>query len=94
VRTAIDRIALYVLRKPSGRPIRTTPSIYLAFSIGPEMLALCVHELDVQNDEDALERAMPLFHDGLDRIEVWCGSRKVGDIPSDGDGEEAYPSQI
>jgi hypothetical protein len=87
-------LALYVLRKLSSRPIRTTPSIYLAFSIGPEMLAVRVHELDVQNDEDALEKAMPLFHDGLERIEVWCGSRKVGNIPSDGDGDEANPSQI
>jgi hypothetical protein len=32
-------------------------------------------------DEDALKRATPLFHEGLNRIEVWCGSRKVGDIP-------------
>jgi hypothetical protein len=45
------------------------------------VLAIGVRELDVQNDEDALKKATPLFHDGLKRIEVWCGSRKAGDIP-------------
>jgi hypothetical protein len=25
-------------------------------------------------------KAAPLFHDGLKRIEIWCGSRKVGEI--------------
>jgi hypothetical protein len=37
--------------------------------------------LDADNDEGALQRAAPLFHEDLKRIEVWCGSRKVGDIP-------------
>jgi hypothetical protein len=87
-------LVLDVLRKLSGRPASATPPVYLAFSIGPEMLAVRVHELDVQNDEDALEKAMSLFHDGLEHLEVWCGSRKVGDIPGDGDGDEAYLSQI
>jgi hypothetical protein len=49
------------------------------------MLAIGVHELDAQNDEAALGEAMPLFHDGLKRIEVWCGPRKVGDIPPKSD---------
>jgi hypothetical protein len=40
-----------------------------------------VCKLDAQKDEDALKRAAPLFHEALNRIEVWCGSRKVGDIP-------------
>jgi hypothetical protein len=30
-------------------------------------------------------KAGPLFQDGLERIEVWCGSRKVGDIPPKAD---------
>ena len=54
---------------------------YCAFAIGPEQLAIAVHDLNVEDDEAALEKATPLFHDGLKRIEVWCGSRKVADIP-------------
>jgi hypothetical protein len=76
---------LYVLRKLSRRRQRVVPSVYLAFSIGPEALAVRVNELDVRSDEDALEKATPLFHHGLLRIEVWCGSRKVGDIPPQAD---------
>jgi hypothetical protein len=57
------------------------PLVYLAFSIGPEFLAIGVRELDVLDDEDALKKASPIFNDGLKRVEVWCGSRKVGDIP-------------
>jgi hypothetical protein len=65
----------------SLRRAAAAPSVYLAFSIGPELLATAVHELDAQSDEDALEKATPLFHDGLKRIEVWCASRQVGNIP-------------
>jgi hypothetical protein len=54
---------------------------YLAFSIGPEMLAIGVWELDARDDEVALDKAAAFFHERLRRIEVWCGSRKVGDIP-------------
>jgi hypothetical protein len=82
--------ALYVLRRFSRRRNSAEPSIYLAFSIGPEVLAVGVYELDAQNDEDALEKATSLFHDELKRVEVWCGSRKVGDIPpGSGEGSEA-----
>jgi hypothetical protein len=59
----------------------TQPSVYLAYSIGSEVLAIEVRELDAQDDEDALQKATPLFHEGLKRIEVWCGSRKVGHVP-------------
>jgi hypothetical protein len=72
-----------MFRKLSPRRESPAASVYLAFSIGLEMLAVGVYELDVHNDEDALEKATPLFHDGLKRIEVWCGSRKVGDIPTE-----------
>ena len=72
---------LHVLRRLSRRRESVAPSNYLAFSIGPEVIAVGVRELDVQNDEDALKKASPLFHDGLKRIEVWCGSRKVGNLP-------------
>jgi hypothetical protein len=56
-------------------------SVHLAYGIGPEVLAVTVRELNAQNDEDALKEATPLFHEELERIEVWCGSRKVGNIP-------------
>jgi hypothetical protein len=74
-------IGLWLVRRLLRWRQRVVPPVYLAFSIGPDALAIRVHELDVQSDEDALEKARPLFHDGLQRIEVWCGSRKVGDIP-------------
>jgi hypothetical protein len=54
---------------------------YRAFAIGPEELAISFCEIYVRDDVEALEKATPLFRDGLKRIEVWCGSRKVGDIP-------------
>jgi hypothetical protein len=83
-------LLLYVLRKLLRRHESIPPSVYLAFSIGPDGLAINVCELGVRNDEDALDKATPLFHDGLKRIEIWCGSRKVGDIPprSEEDSEE------
>jgi hypothetical protein len=67
-----------VLKRGSGSAV---PQTYRAFSIGPEWLAIGVLELDVLDDEDALKKASPIFNDGLKRVEVWCGSRKVGDIP-------------
>jgi hypothetical protein len=54
---------------------------YCAFAIGPEELAISVYEFDARDDVEALEKAAPLFHDELKRIDVWCGSRKVGHIP-------------
>jgi hypothetical protein len=77
-----------VLKRGSGSAV---PQTYRAFSIGPEWLAIGVLELDVLDDEDALKKALPIFNDRLKRVEVWFGSRKVGDIPpkvddiSDGD---------
>jgi hypothetical protein len=76
---------LYIIRKFSRRRENAAPTIYLAYSIGPEMLAILVHELNAPTDEAALREAMPLFHDELKRIEVWCGPRKVGDIPPKSD---------
>jgi hypothetical protein len=92
LRSQLIELWLYLLGKFLRRREIVAPSSYLAFSIGPEVLAVGVHELDAQNDEDALEKATPLFHDELKRIEVWCGSRKVGDIPPKSDeksGEES-----
>jgi hypothetical protein len=71
---------LCVIRKLSRRR-HNSLSVYLAYSIGPEVLAIQVRELDAEDDEEALQEATPLFHDGLKRIEVWHGMRKVGDVP-------------
>jgi hypothetical protein len=84
IRQRFERLieqALYVLRRFSRRRESAEPSVYLAFSIGLEEQAIGVYELDAQNDEDAQEKATSLFHDELTRVEVWCGSRKVGEIP-------------
>ena len=80
---------LYVLRRFARRPEGVAPSVYLAFSIGSGFLAIGVQKLDVQNDADALEKAAPLFHNGLKRLEVWCGVRKVGEIAPPADYESA-----
>jgi hypothetical protein len=74
-------LGLFALGKLSRRHGGIAPSAYLAFSIGPEMLATSVQKLDASDDQVALEKAFPLFHDGLKRVEVWRGTRKVGDIP-------------
>jgi hypothetical protein len=56
-------------------------SNYRAFAIGPEELAISVYEFDARDDVHAIQKATPLSRGGLKRIEVWCGSRKVSDIP-------------
>jgi hypothetical protein len=63
-------LRLYVLGRFLRRRESAVPRAYLAFSIGPEVLAIAVRELDAQSDEDALKQATPLFHEGLERIEV------------------------
>jgi hypothetical protein len=78
-------LRLYVHRKFSLRRESDAASAYLAYGIGPDVLAVTVHDLTAQNDKDALQEAAPLFHEGLKRIEVWCGSRKVADIPPKAD---------
>jgi hypothetical protein len=67
----------YIINRFFRRAENAVPKTYLAYSIGPEMLAIAVRELEAQNDEAALSEATPLFHDGLKRIEVWCGSRSA-----------------
>jgi hypothetical protein len=74
-------LRLYIHRKFSRHRESDAASVYLAYGIGPEVLPVTVRELNAQNDEDALKEATPLFHQELERIEVWCGPRKVGDIP-------------
>jgi hypothetical protein len=80
VRT-IDRASAPRAQQVIARRENAKPLVYLAYSIGPEALAVGVDELYAKNDKNALEEATPLFHDRLKRIEIWCGSRKVGDIP-------------
>jgi hypothetical protein len=78
-------LGIHVFGKILCRRENAGPSRYLAYPVGPEVLAIGVHELDAQNDQAALSEAIPLFHDGLKRVEIWCGSRKVGDIPPETD---------
>ena len=56
------------------------PDPYRAFVIGPEGLAIAVHAIVAGHDDEALEKAMQLQCEL--RIELWCGTRKVADIPS------------
>ena len=51
-----------------------------AFVIGLDQLAVAVHVIAADYDDIALEKAMQL--QGQHRIELWCGSRKVGDVPA------------
>jgi hypothetical protein len=81
VKSPLIELWLCTSRKFWHRRESAAPSVYLAFSIGSEMLAIGVWELDARDDEVALDKAAALFHEGLKRIEVWSGSRKVGDIP-------------
>ena len=67
---------LYVLGKFARPREAAARAVYLAYSIGPEFLAIAVQELDAAEDVAALERAVPLFHEDLKRNEVCCGSRK------------------
>jgi hypothetical protein len=74
-------LPLYIRERFSLHHESDAASAYLAYGIGPEVLAVTVRELNARNDEDALKEATPLFREELERIEVWCGSRKVGTIP-------------
>jgi hypothetical protein len=61
-----------------NRPRKLEP--YQAFVIGPNQLAIAVHVIAANYDDMALEKAMQLQRQH--RIELWCGSRKVGDVPA------------
>jgi hypothetical protein len=56
------------------------PEPYRAFVIGPDGLAIAVHSIVAGYDHEALEKAMQL--QGELRIELWCGTRKVADVPA------------
>jgi hypothetical protein len=63
-----------------SRPLKPVHDPYRAFVIGPDQLAIAVHAIAADYDDMALEKAMQLR--GQHRIELWCGSRKVGDVPA------------
>jgi hypothetical protein len=48
--------------------------------IGPDGLAIVVHQITADYDAEALERAMQF--QGEFPIELWSGSRKVANIPA------------
>ena len=56
------------------------PDPYRAFVIGLDGLAIAVHSIIAGHDDEALEKAMQL--QGELRIELWCGTRKVAEVPS------------
>ena len=63
-----------------NRPRKLEPDRYGAFVIGPDGLAIVVHSIIAGHDDEALEKAMQL--QGELRIELWCGTRKVADVPA------------
>ena len=63
-----------------SRPEKREPEPYRGFVISPDEFAIAVHIIAADHDAEALERAMKL--QGELRIELWCGSRKVADVPS------------
>ena len=64
-----------------SRPRKPDPDPYRAFVIGPDRLAIAVHIIVADHDGLAIEKARAL--EGGLRVELWCGSRKVADIPAE-----------
>jgi hypothetical protein len=64
-----------------NRSRKTEPDPYRAFVIGPDQLAIAVHSITADYDGMAIEKARRLQIEL--RIELWCGSRKVADIPAE-----------
>jgi hypothetical protein len=61
-----------------GASKKREPDAYRAFVIGPDGLAVAVHAIVADYDGEALENATRL----QGKIELWCGSRKVAEIPA------------
>jgi hypothetical protein len=68
------------VQRAFGAPRKREPDPYRAFVIGADGLAIAMHVIVADYDSEALGKAMQ-FQDEL-RIELWCGSRKVADIPA------------
>jgi hypothetical protein len=62
-----------------NRSRKLQPDPYRAFVIGLDGLAIAMHSIVAGYDDEALEKAMQL--QGELRIELWCGTRKVADVP-------------
>jgi hypothetical protein len=62
-----------------NRPRKRQPDPYRAFAIGPDEFVIPVHLIVADYDDQALDKVMQL--QGELRIELWCGSRKLADIP-------------
>jgi hypothetical protein len=72
-----------------GDPRKREPDPYRAFVIGPNGLAIAMQIVVADYDSEALGKAMQF--QGERRIELWCGSRKVADIPAAPKAEENGP---
>jgi hypothetical protein len=60
-------------------PRKPQPDPYRAFVIGPDEFAIVEHLISADYDDQAVEKAMQLQAEL--RIELWCGPRKVADVP-------------
>jgi hypothetical protein len=63
-----------------NRPKKREPNPYQAFVIGPDGYAISMHVIAADGDTEAVGAVMQLQGDL--RIGLWCGSRKVGDVPA------------
>jgi hypothetical protein len=70
------------IKRAFSAPRKREPDPYRAFVIGTEGLAIAMHEIVADYDREALEKATQF--QGELRIELWHGSRKVGDVPAKG----------
>jgi hypothetical protein len=70
------------IKRAFGAPRKREPDPYRAFVIGPNGLAITMHEIVADYDSEALEKAMRF--QGELRIELWRGARKVADVPAAG----------
>jgi hypothetical protein len=68
------------IKRALGASKKREPDAYRAFVIGPDGLAVAAHAIVADYDGQALEKATQL--QGKLRIELWCGSRKVAEIPA------------
>jgi hypothetical protein len=80
-KSPLIKLWLCTSRKFWHRRESAAPSVYLAFSIGSEMLAISVWQLDARGYEVALDKAAALFHEGLKRASKFGAVRARLAIP-------------
>jgi hypothetical protein len=73
-----------------GARRKREPDPYQAFVIGPNGLATAMHVIVADYDSEALGKAMQF--QGELRVELWCGSRKVADVPAAPQAVEMDPT--